>query len=79
MLLLYPNLGTLIFAHVLHALPEALRPRNVANIELDGTFTILWARVENRLVVEVRYVLDLAQPSQHRLPLALSKLPKPSH
>ena len=73
-LFLDSDLGALIFAHVLHTFPEAFGPRDVANEKLDRALAVLRAHIEDRLVVEVSHVLDLAKPPKHRLPLPFAHL-----
>ena len=72
MFLLNPDLSAFVFPHPLHALPEALWPRDVSYVKLYAAFATIRARVEDGLVVKVGNVLDLAQVTKHGLFLALS-------
>ncbi len=71
-LLLDPNLGALIPSHVLHTFPEALWPGDITDVKLNGAASVVWARIEDGLVIEVGNVLDFAQPAEQRLALAFT-------
>ena len=74
MLLLNTNFCALIHPHVLHTLPEALRPRDVSDEEFNCTLTVLRTSVKDGLVVEVCDILDLAEPAKSGLALSFSYL-----
>ena len=74
MFLLDSDLGALLLAHILHTLPETLRPRYISDEELDRAFAVLRTRIENCLVEEVRDVFYLAEPAQVRLSFTFSNL-----
>ena len=74
MLLLNSDLGVFILSHVLHSLPETLRPRDVPNEQLYSAFTVLRTRIKDSFVEKVGYVFDFAKPSKHGLSFPFTHL-----